>query len=67
MADVVSFDTELIRLLKEDRLLFIAEVYELGKKFGLSQEQVDRVVTQAEVSGTGLREVVLLYVGNLHG
>ena len=67
MADLAGFDAELIRLLKNDRLLFLEEVYRLGVSFGLSKEQIDRVVAQAEATGVGLREIVLLYVGNLHG
>jgi hypothetical protein len=67
MADVAGFDSEFSKRLRLDRLVFLSELYELGKRFGLSREQVDRVVGQAEVSGKGFTDVVVVYGEDVHG
>jgi len=67
MADVAGFDSEFSRTLKKDRFMFVSEIYELGKRFGLSREQVERAVVQAELSGKGFSEVVFVYGEDVHG
>ena len=61
MADIAGFDAEFMEKLSKEGTLLMFEIYELGKWFGLSREQVDRVVTQAEVAGKGFAEMVFIY------
>jgi hypothetical protein len=67
MADVTGFDSEFSRRLKKDRFMFMSEIYELGKRFGLSREQVERAVVQAEMTGKGFSEVVFVYGEDIIG
>jgi len=60
IADLAGFDAEFMSRLRKDRLMFLSEVLETGKKHGLSESQVDRILEQAENSGVGLREEVFL-------
>lgn len=59
-ADVAGFDSEFMEKLRKDRLVFVSEVVEIGKKHGLSVSQVNRILEQAERSGVGLRDVVFV-------
>jgi hypothetical protein len=59
-ADLAGFDAEFMRKLRRDRLVFLSEVLEIGKKHGLSGSQVDRILEQAERSGMGFREIVFV-------
>ena len=56
IADLAGFDTEFMTKLRRDRLIFISEVAEIGRKHGLSDAQVERVLEQAEKMGVGLRD-----------
>ena len=61
MADFASFDTEFMEQLKHDRLVFVSEIVALGKKHGLSEAQVMRIILQAELSGVGFRAEAFVY------
>ncbi len=67
MADVSGFDVALMVKLRKEGTVLMFEIYELGKKFGLSKEQVDRWVTQAEVSGKGFAEMMFIYREDARG
>ena len=54
---------EFLEKLKKARLLFVSEVIAIGKSHGLSKEQVDRILEQAEVSGLGFSEIVFVSSG----
>lgn len=56
IADFVGFDAEFMLKLRHDRLVFVTEVLEIGKKHGLSEGQVDRILEEAEKSGVGIRD-----------
>jgi hypothetical protein len=58
--DVLSFQNELLVKLKKERLLFVTEIIKIGKTHGLSREQVDRILAEAEVSGLGFSEIVFV-------
>ncbi len=59
-SDVNGFESEFIERLKTARLLFVSEIVKLGKAHGLSEEQVDRILEHAEMSGLGFRETVFV-------
>jgi len=61
MADIAGFDSEFSKRLKKDGFMFLSEIYELGERFGLSREQLERAVVQAEMTGKGFSEVVFVY------
>jgi hypothetical protein len=66
-ADLTGFDSEFMEKLRKDRLIFVSEVVELGKRHGLAESQVERILEQAEKSGVGMRDevfVCLESVGN---
>ncbi len=46
--------------LKKDRMIFIREIEEIGRRHGLSQDQVARILTQAMLSGIGFADVVFV-------
>ena len=62
MADLASFDIEFTKKLKDEKLLLVSEIYDLGKRHGLSESQVERIIEQAETWGLGFREVVFVYL-----
>lgn len=62
-ADVNGFEREFLMRLKTERLLFVTEIVKLGKAHGLSKEQVDRILEQAEVSGLGFSEIAFVWSG----
>jgi hypothetical protein len=66
LADLAAFDTEFTKRLKDERLLLVSEIYDLGKRHGLSESQVERIIGQAETSGLGFREVAFVYLEQEH-
>jgi len=61
MADLASFESEFMSKLKHDRMIFIWEIEQIGKKHGLTQDQITRILTQAMLSGIGFADVVFIY------
>lgn len=61
MADYASFDKEFMSILERDKLVFISEILLLGKKYGLTEGQVMRINTQAEMSRIGFKAEVFVY------
>lgn len=61
---MAGFDTEFMAKLRKDRLVFVSEVVEMGKKHGLSESQVERILEQAERSGVGFRDIVFVCAGS---
>jgi hypothetical protein len=59
-ADLAGFDAEFMEKLKKDRLMFVSEVVDIGKRHGLTESQVDRILEQAERSGVGTRDEVFI-------
>jgi hypothetical protein len=59
-ADLAGFDFEFMEKLRKDRLVFISEVMDTGKRHGLTESQVGRILEQAERSGVVMREEVFI-------
>ena len=47
--------------LKRDRMMFLSEIVEMGKKYGLSKSQVHRILEQAESTDVVCLEVAFVY------
>lgn len=61
MVDTTSFERELMQRLKHDRMMFLHEILDLGKKMGLQEYQILRIIEHAEISGVGLMMEVFVY------
>ena len=58
--DLIGFNEEFMAKLRKDRLVFVSDAEEMGKKYGLSLAQVDRFLLEGEGSGLGIRDVVFV-------
>ncbi len=61
MADLASFESEFMNKLRRNKMIFIWEIEQIGKKHGLTQDQVERILAQAMLSGIGFADVVFVY------
>ncbi len=59
-SDLARFEAELMFKLRKDRLVFVSEVMEMGNRHGLSDEQVYRILEQAEKLRVGCFDFVFV-------
>jgi len=63
MADIVGFEREFVKRLKDEKFLFVYEIRCIGKDHGLSRSQVERIIDLAQTMSLGFRDVVFVYLG----